>query len=232
MACGRGKSYHSKHRPLHNTPCSRCTALRPRHSQPRWRCCKGQVVEEVAAESHSGRLPTCSVNGGSSNPWRSSRTAVVAGVASGRWSRICKSGPCAGAISQPALHAALPFVGVPASAIGKRGTDGSVWTWDTVLRSSMGRQAPGWPPSGPLTSRFADRNGPEKGRPTRPKSTCAMGAMQCRNGIAGDIARALEPVSGALGRLEGLGVASGWLGQSGGAVLKRCQKQTLHCTCN
>ena len=31
-----------------------------------------------------------------------------------------KSGPCAGAISQPALHAALPFVGVPASAIGKR----------------------------------------------------------------------------------------------------------------
>ena len=125
-----------------------------------------------------------------------------------RW----KSGPCSGAISQPALHAALPFVGVPASAIGKRGTDGSVWTWGAVPRSSMGRQAPGRPPSGPLPGRFADKNGPRKGRPKRPNSTCALSAMQCRNGIASDIARALELVSGALWRLEGLQAASGWLG--------------------
>ena len=74
-------------------------------------------------------------------------------------------GPCAGAVSQPALHAAMPFVGVPASAIGKRGTDGSVWTWGAVLRSSMGRQAPARPPAA-TSPPFRTGSGPRSGAST------------------------------------------------------------------
>jgi hypothetical protein len=49
-------------------------------------------------------------------------------------------------------------------------------------------------------------------------------ALQCRNGTARDIARALGLVSGALRWLEGLELTSEWLEQSGGPVFKRCVK--------
>ena len=50
------------------------------------------------------------------------------------------SGPCAGTILQPELHVVEPFVGSPVSGFTKLGTDGTVWTWGTLLRSfSAGR---------------------------------------------------------------------------------------------
>ena len=51
------------------------------------------------------------------------------------------SGPCAGTILQPELHVVMPFVGSPVVAVDELGTDGTVWTWGTFLRSySAGRR--------------------------------------------------------------------------------------------
>jgi hypothetical protein len=42
---------------------------------------------------------------------------------------------------QPELHVVMPFVGSPVVAIDELGTDGTVWTWGTFLRSfSAGRR--------------------------------------------------------------------------------------------
>ena len=97
------------------------------------------------------------------------------------------SGPCAGTILQPKLHDMVPFSGGPVSGFAKRGTDGAVWSWGTFLQI----YSEAWGRREHQLSRFLTvfqpETGPRKGRPKRRKSTCALRAMQCRNGIAGGI---------------------------------------------
>ena len=84
------------------------------------------------------------------------------------------SGPCAGTILQPGLHVVVPFVGGPVVAFGELGTDGTVWTWGTLLRSfSAGRRRGEHQLTRYLTV-LQPETGPRKGRPKRRKSTCAL----------------------------------------------------------
>ena len=109
---------------------------------------------------------------------------------------------------QPELHVVVPFSGGPVSGFAKRGTDGAVWSWGTFLQIYSEARGRGEHQLSRFLTVFQPETGPRKGRPNRRKSTCALRAMQCRNGIAGGIARVLGLVLGALRRLGGLEVAS------------------------
>ena len=123
---------------------------------------------------------------------------------------------------QPELHVVVPFSGGPVSGFAKRGTDGAVWSWGTFLQIYSEARDRGEHQLSRFLTVFQPETGPRKGRPNRRKSTCALRAMQCRNGIAGGIARLLGLVSGALRRLERLKMVAVCLRQSGVAVWVRC----------
>lgn len=114
----------------------------------------------------------------------------------------------------------VPFVGSPVSGFAKLGTDGNVWTWGTFLQIYSEARGRGEHQLSRYLTVSDPENGPRKRATKRQKSTHALRAMQCRNGTARDIARALGLVSGALRWLEGVESTSEWLKQSGRPVMR------------